>query len=217
MNTRKEVSSFYLLSPWDTTHFDVESFPNCKHIILNTVSYVEINVVDDEQKPVSNCDAIIMISSDNSTWNLKTGENGKIRFVYGKETPIEISLTAKGYYKPGIVNSKVSISGDSVVIKLSKIPDNSFIVFPTVVRKCDQQVTLIFSFALHSKPSDVTAVIYSVSGNLVWRERKQSQTNAPVVFQWKFREEHSKIVPGIYYAIVRHGKNTYKQKMLISG
>jgi hypothetical protein len=216
MNTKKQASSFFLISPWDTIHFDVERFPNYKHIILNTVPYIEIKVVDDELMPVSNCDALIMVPSDNSKWNLKTGDNGKIRFVYGKETPIEIRLAAKGYYTPGIVSSLMSTSGNSVVITVSKIPENSFIVFPTVVRKKDQQVTLIFSFALQSKPSDITALIYSVSGNLVWRERKKSQTNVPVEFQWKFREG-SQIVPGIYYAIIRYGKNTYKQKMLISG
>jgi subtilisin family serine protease len=212
-----ETATLRLISLWDTVSFSVEKLPYYKHVILANITGVTVKIVDSSNEPVSECNVTVEVVSDTSVWHLKSNESGELRFIYSKQGEIEISVSANGYYTPGTVTANLTGVGDSVLIRLTKIPENSFIVFPTIVKKDDRVVTLVFSSGSQSNTSNATASIYSVSGNLVWSERMQSQHLEPFIFKWQCRDAQKNIVPGMYYAILKHGKKTYKCKMLIVG
>jgi hypothetical protein len=211
LNTSLKVSSTR-----DSSHFAIEKMPFCKHIILNTVSSLDIKVVNNEGLPVPGCGVIVTTMYDNTNWKLITDGKGDSRFVYGQSGDIVIAVSGLGYYKPPVTRMKLTGVSDSIVITLTKIPENSLVLFPTLVKKKDEVVTLLFSGSVETSGFDVIASIYSVSGKLIWTECKKSQLNEPVIFKWKYRSAGS-ISPGTYYAIVKHDKKMYKKKMLIAG
>ncbi|HEX2959567.1 MAG TPA: S8 family serine peptidase [Chitinispirillaceae bacterium] len=216
LNNVPANTSLTVLSSLDSARVAVEKLPYYEHIVLNTVSSLNVKVEDKEGVPVSGCTVVITIPGESKSWNLQTTQIGDLRFVYGMAGDIEIAVTEKGYFPTAVLRMKLAGNNDSVKIVLTKIPENSLILFPTLVKKNDEQVTLLFTGALEFVGTDVIASIYSVSGKQVWSECKKSQVNEPVLFKWQFRGGRG-IIPGTYYAIVRYNKKMYRKKLLIAG
>lgn len=211
-----QIDTLNVCSSRDSIKFTIKKLPFYKHVVLNTVSSLDIKIVDNDGAPVSNCGVVVTTMHDNTNWKLKTDEHGVGLFVYGQSGDISIAVSATGYYTPPIIRAKLTGADDSIIVTLTKIPENSLVLFPTLVKKSDELVTLLFSGAVETSGFDVIASIYSVSGKLIWTECKKSQFNEPVIFKWKYRSAGS-ISPGTYYAIVKHDKKMYKKKMLIAG
>jgi hypothetical protein len=205
-----------VFSSRDSVLFTIEKLPFYKHVVLNTVSNIDIKIVDKEGRAVPGCGVIITTMHDNTNWRLKTDGSGVSRFVYGQSGGITISVSAVGYYTPPVIKATLTGVDDSIIITLTKIPENSLILYPTLLKKNDELVTLLFSGAVETSGFDVIASIYSVSGKLIWTERKKSQFNEPVIFKWYYRKNGC-LTPGAYYATVKFDKKLYKKKMLIAG
>jgi subtilisin family serine protease len=209
-------TSLKVFSSRDSVLFTIEKLPFYKHIVLNTVSTLDIKIVDKEGRPVPGCGIIITTMHDNTNWQLKTDGRGVSRFVYGQSGDIGIAISASGYYSPPAIGATLTGRDDSIIITLTKIPENSLILFPTLLKKNDELVTLLFSGAVETSGSDVIASIYSVSGKLIWTESKKSQFNEPVIFKWYYKK-NCFLTPGAYYATIKFDKKLYKKKMLIAG
>jgi hypothetical protein len=216
LNNLQINTSLNISSSQDSLRFTIEKLPCFKHVVLKKVSSLNVKIVNENGVPVSSSGVIISTTKDNTNWKLETGENGVVRFVYGQTDEIDISVSASGYFTPSKMRVMLTGFNDSIVITLQKIPQNSLILFPTLLKKKDELVTLMFSGASESSGKDVIASIYSVSGKLVWTERKISQFNEPVIFKWHFRSGRE-LTPGAYYATVKFDKKLYKKKMLIAG
>ncbi|MBN1604591.1 MAG: S8 family serine peptidase [Chitinispirillaceae bacterium] len=212
-----DFSGLHLISLWDTIPVSVGNLPYYKHYSLKNTAGLTVKVTDNNKSPVSQCNVTMRILAGTSVWKMKSSAGGEARLVYSKKTDVEISVNARGYFTPGTVRAYFSGEEDTVSITLIEIQENSFIVFPTVVKKDDRLVTMVFSCGSQSGASEMTASVYSVSGNLLWSERKQTQSQEPVVFKWSTGDTRRNIAPGMYYALLRHGKKTYKRKLLIAG
>ncbi len=211
------VNTFlYIGSSRDSNHFTIERQPYYKHVVLNTVSCLDIKVVDSDGLPIPDCGVMVTTVHDTTKWKLITDVRGGCRFVYGQTGDIDVSVSGSGYYKPPVTRMMLTGDGDSVVITLTKIPENSLVLFPTLVRKSDEWVTLLFSGAVETSGKDIVASIYSVSGKLIWTERKKSQIDEPVIFKWDYKKAGC-LTPGAYYATVKFDKKLYKKKMVIAG
>lgn len=216
LNNLQINTSLNIGSSRDSIHFAIEKLPFYKHIVLNTVSSLDVKVVNKEGLAVPGCGVIVTTMNDTTNWKLKAGPNGVVRFVYGQSGDIDIAVSASGYFTPHVMRATLTGVNDSVVITLVKIPENSLVVFPTLVKKNDESVTLLFSGAVETSGSDVVVSIYSVSGKLLWTERKISHFNDPVIFKWHYKSGRG-VIPGTYYAMIKYNKKIYKKKMLIAG
>lgn len=213
-----DSSGLHLVSLWDTISVPAGKLPYYKHHKLENTAGLTIKVTDNNRCPVSQCNVTVRVLPGTSVWKMKSSAGGEARLVYSKKTDVEISVNARGYFTPGTVRAYFSGEEDTITIMLTEVQENSFIVFPTVVKKDDHLVTMVFSCTSQSGvASEMTASVYSVSGNLLWSERKQTQSQEPVVFKWSTGDTRRDIAPGMYYALLRHGKKTYKRKLLIAG
>jgi hypothetical protein len=210
-------SGLQLISLWDTISVSAGKLPYYKHQKLENTAGVTVKIVDNNDNPVSECDVTLKVFPGISVWNTKTNADGVAGFVYSKKADLEISVNARGYFTPGTVRTYFSGEAKTITITLTEIKENSFIVFPTVLKKDDRFVTMIFSCGTQFCAPEMTVSVYSVSGNLIWSERKQTQSQEPLVFKWSPGDTRGNVVPGLYYALLRHGKKTYKQKLLIAG
>jgi len=159
--------------------------------------------------------------NDNIFW-ISTGAGGLIRYdLLSKQ--IQTITTAHGLISNIInwlsldkkngylwIGTDIGVSRMDIGYSINKEPDVSDIqIYPNPISLSNMSNATI---SIRNVPTGGTVSVYSADGQLVGKPKEQRKENA-ALYSWKLTPD---LVPGIYFVLIRNGKQSGVKRLMIT-
>lgn len=144
-----------------------------------------------------------------------TDSLGRVLISMYRETPVQIFVTAQGYFRSDTIKAQIGLDLCTLKVLLEKIPDQRLIVYPNVLKKGRERALFIDFIPGQSASNKVTLSIRSIDGALVWKNAIFPGISERLKI--KLNSELNRLAPGFYFLILENDRNVFRRKFLIAG
>lgn len=144
-----------------------------------------------------------------------TDSLGRVLISMYRETPVQIFVTAQGYFRSDTIKAQIGLDLCTLKVLLEKIPDQRLIVYPNVLKKGRERALFINFIPGQSASNKVTLSIRSIDGALVWKNAIFPGISERLKI--KLNSELNRLAPGFYFLILENDRNVFRRKFLIAG
>jgi serine protease AprX len=198
------------------TSIRVDSLPFHRRIVM-PVEGLEINLLSENGDTIKN--GKLYAQFDNSGQFLEHTPDNSGHFILRNYIilPVALYAMAPGYSRSDTIRTELCGELCTRTIKMKRLNIPEFVIFPSVV-KVGGSITIWFTNTQELQTDNsIIAEIRTLDGRLVWKEVQYAAPYQVVDFKWDLRKQSEKIVPSVYFALVRCKNKIYKKKFLIAG
>jgi hypothetical protein len=131
--------------------------------------------------------------------------------------PLAFFATAPGYATTDTTRTGLCNDLCTLTVKMKRLNTPEFVLFPSVV-KTNGLMNIWFTNTQDVRLANrVDVEVRTIDGRLVWKDTKYATRYEVVDFKWNLGKEREKIVPSVYFAVIRCKNKLFKKKFLIVG